>query len=255
MSWRLYPFVFVAVLGWSATARAGFILNGSFETVPPGGATGQGLLPTGWIDVSAFFPIGADTYSNDGSYGAFPSTFGNFSGITAFDGIRFVAGASFGRLAGTSTIGGEAFATALTAPLTAGTAYRLDTVLHQALRSDLNNPGGYDLFLASDSTPAGLSGSVKVGSLNPTTGSTAWEARSLTFTAPADVATRPYLVFAQYQSGEGNSYTAIDAVSINAFSVSAAPEPSSLFLAVAGVTAFAVFKSRRRYSSCRTVFA
>jgi hypothetical protein len=92
---------------------AGIISNFSFEDVP-GAFTGQALLPSGWQQVAIPPPYNTpDTYTNDGSYGLSPyglstSSFNNFTGVTASDGIRFVAGAAFGRLQG-SAPGGESF--------------------------------------------------------------------------------------------------------------------------------------------------
>jgi hypothetical protein len=213
----------------AARAEARLIPNGSSETVP-GGATGQGILPAGWEQCGPLIP-GADTYSNDGSYGAAPSEIGNFTGVKAFHGIRWVAGAAFGRGARSTTVGGEAFGTTLQTPLTPGTTYELKVRLHQALRSDLNNPGGYHVFLAEGNTPSGIAGALLVGTFAPTT-MNAWEVRSVAFVAPCDAASRPFLVFAPYQSSNGNAYPGIDAALLAEEQVAAVPEPAKKSVAL-----------------------
>lgn len=89
-------------------AVADLLVNPSFETVPSS-ETGQGFLPSDFVSAASIDP-GADTYSNDGSYGLTPAAFGNFPGLTAQDGIRWVAGADFGTTS-------EAFGQALSTPL------------------------------------------------------------------------------------------------------------------------------------------
>lgn len=224
-----------------ATVEAGFITNSSFETVSSG--TGQGLLPTGWDAVT----ISPDTYSNDGSFGLPPSELGNFTGVTAFDGIRWVAGASFGRLASSTAIGGESFGTTLAMTLMPNQSYSFEASLFQAKRADLDNPGGYHLFLATENTSAGLSGAHLLGALAPTTGVDAWESRTLVFNAPVDAGSRQFLIFAPYQASGGNSYSGIDALSLSA-NVSPVPEPSSAvsFLLGAGILVTVVVRRSRK---------
>ena len=224
-------------------ATAGFIGNGGFEDVP-GDETGQGLLASGWLTATAISP-GADTYSADGSYGLAPDGFGNFPGVTAFAGGRWAAGAAFGRMAASAGVGGEAFGTNLLEALTPGAQYVLNAFLFQALRSDINHAGGYDLFLAVDDTPGGLSTAVLLGALGQTTGSGEWEARSLTFVAPADAAARAFLVFAPYQAGDLNAYPGIDAISLESMGT-AVPEPGSTALFTLAAAGVLVARRRRR---------
>jgi PEP-CTERM motif len=228
-------------------AEAGFITNGSFETVPGTGSgfQGQGLLPTGWATVNS----SPDTYSNDGSYGLPPNAqgLGNFTGVTAFDGIRWVAGASFGRVSGGAISSAESFGTTLTAALTPGQTYELDAELHQALRSDLNNPGAYDVYLASGNTPSGIAGAELLGSFAPTTSAADWEARSVTFVAPANAGSRLFLFLVPYQASGTNSYTGLDALSLTQQGgILAAPEPATVtLLGVGGISCLAVSWRKR----------
>jgi hypothetical protein len=231
-------------------AEAGLIANGSFETVPGTGPgyQGQGMLPTGWVSVNST----PDTYSNDGSYGLAPGVLGNFTGVTAFDGIRWVAGGAFGRSAGGPIGNAESFGTTLTATLAPGQAYQLDVHLHQALRADLNNPGAYDVYLASGNTPAGIAGADLLGTLAPTANTATWESRSLTFIAPVDSGARPFLFFAPYEASGNNSYPGLDATSLTPQGSSAVPEPASLTLAslaVIGLAGYGFANCARRRGS------
>jgi hypothetical protein len=232
---------------FSPAAEAGLISNPSFEAVPGTGAgfTGPGLLPSDWEHVVA--ELDADTYSNDGSYGLSPGAFGNFPGVTAFDGIRWVAGGAFGRQSFETTIGSqaEAFGTTLVTTLTPGESYKLDAHLYQAKRADLDTPGGYHLFLATGKS--GAAGAIFLGDLGATTGVDAWEPRSLTFLAPGDSASRPFLIFAPYEVGLGGftSYPGIDAISFESTSSAVVPEPGSLTILVFGGLLLLAARRRR----------
>lgn len=85
--------IFVAALlsGFATCANANVIRNPSFEIIP-GSVLNQGIMPSEWTTAHVTTGPGADTYSTDGSDGASPSDLGNFTGVTAFDGIRWVAG-------------------------------------------------------------------------------------------------------------------------------------------------------------------
>src|SRR5262249_26839273 len=132
----------VVYLSLAASALGQNLLrNGDFEDVP-GNQQGQGILPSEWIQVQP----SVDTYSNDGSYGLPPNGFGNFTGVTAFSGIRWIGG--------WSSIP-EIFGQALTAPLVPGRGYLLRARLRIAERSDLRSPGTYDISLRG-SGPAPL---------------------------------------------------------------------------------------------------
>ena len=170
-------------------------------------------VPSEWL-IANFTP---DTYSEDGSYGLLPtagSIFvpgGNFTGVTAQEGIRWVAGWS---------LFPETFGQLLTTPLSPGQQYKFSGYMIQAKRTDIDNPGGYELWLAADSdTPA----TGYLGRLEPTTDSDEWEFRTLTFTAPQDADNLPFLLFVPYNTGTGRAYPGLDSVML-------VPEPATVLL-------------------------
>ena len=243
-------FALVVCLGTSADAT--LITNGSFESVPSS-ATGSGLIPTGWFHTNPASPAGsrADTFSNDGSYGLAPGAtiFDSFIGASAHDGIRWVAGVSASSHSATNmTVAGEAFGTALTQTLIAGESYQLDAFLYR--NTDVNiqsfdKPGGYQLFLSGTTNGTGA---VLLGALGMVT-TNSWQARSLTFSAPSDAASRPYLIFVPYWvsnpfgSGFANSYIGIDDVSLVSLSTPV-PAPAGLILALSGLATLTLHKGR-----------
>src|SRR5213594_1984852 len=93
------------------------IRNPSFESVPCNAPCGQdqGLMPSDWFTApySIVLPP-ADTWSNDGSYGLSPGSYGHFPGLLAADGTRWVAAASYPNAFGLIEFVGQT----LTAPLT-----------------------------------------------------------------------------------------------------------------------------------------
>lgn len=223
--------ILAALLFVAGGAQANLIRNPSFELVPDT-LTGQGILPSDWVQLAPF--PGADTYSDDGSYGLLPSVLGNFTGVTAFDGIRFVAGWS---------IVPESFGQLLSTALTPGTEYTISAYLRQAKRSDLDNPGTYEIGLAADLSLTGLT---IVGQFDLTSGIDAWEATSLTFVAPTAASTLPLLVLRPIGTEAGTAYPGLDLISLTAVPVAAVPEPSSLLL-LAWVLCFVLmFRARRR---------
>ena len=110
----------IILLTLSVCCKADLLLNGSFEFVP-GSNAGQSLMPEDWVQTQ----VTADTYSNDGSYGLAPSDFNNFTGVTAQDGIRFIAGAD----GGASGTGIEAFGQNLAVSLIEGETFQLGELL------------------------------------------------------------------------------------------------------------------------------
>ena len=95
----------------------------------------------------------------------------------------------------------------------------------QSKRADVDNPGGYELWLAENSdTPA----TRYLGQLEPTTDSDEWEFRTLTFTAPEDADNLPFLLLVPYGSGTG-AYPGLDSVML-------VPEPATvLFIGLGGL--------------------
>lgn len=218
----------LALLALATSAEANLITNPSFEIVPNSN-TGQGILPTDWVNIPPPLP-GADTYSNDGSYGLLPTIFGNFTGVTAHDGIRWVAG--------WSATGQESFGQFLGSHLVAGTPYVLSGWLHQAVRFNLNHPGGYEVYLTD--TPGVHT--AFAGFLGPTTSVAAgWTQFSFSFTATPEMASLDFLEFAPVVTGAGTAYPGLDLVSLTAI-----PEPGTLSLL--GLSLAALFHTRRRRS-------
>jgi hypothetical protein len=211
-------------------AVADLIVNGGFENVPSS-ATGQGLMPSNWVDVLS----SADTYSNDGSYGLSP--FPDFAGVTAHAGIRWVAG-------GSTIYGPEEFGQLLSAPLVPGQGYQLSAYLHEAIRSDLQNPGSYEISLQTDSSVS--TPQLVLGTLGPYADSlTQWQSASLSFVAPTGADTHPFLLFTPVTSGPGASYPGLDDVSLNVASP-VAPEPNSASIVLTVLTVLGgVAKVRR----------
>lgn len=176
-------------------------------------------MPSDWIQINQ----SSDTYSNDGSFGLFPWEFGNFPGVTAHGGLRWVAGANANQPAS-----GESFGQVLGSSLVAGVTYRVEGWLHQALRSDLNNPGGYDLWLDKGNF---FVDRLYVGHIGDTTSPTAgWNLYSDEFVAPADAAQYTRFVFAPIASGPWGTYPGIDDVSLTVV-----PEPASMTTLLAGL--------------------
>jgi len=195
----------------AGSASANLIKNSSFEDVSSA-ATGQGIMPSEWVKVN----VSPDTYSNDGSYGLAPYNFNNFTGVTAYDGIKWVAG--------WSEAGQERFGQNLTATLSEGSEYTMSGFLHQANRSDLNNPGGYELYLTDFSYDLPSSGEY-LGFLGQTSSvADGWLEYSFVFTATTEMADLSFLMFAP--TGP-NAYPGLDNVSLT---VSAVPAPAAIWL-------------------------
>lgn len=198
----------IAVMGFlSETASANLLQNSSFEQTPcttPCNQS-QGVMPSEWLILN----VTPDTYSNDGSYGLAPDAdgFGNFTGATAQDGIRWVAGWSFAV---------EIFGQVLTAPLIPGQEYTLNAYLREAVREDLAHPGTYQIELW-DTTDFSSADKIVVGSFQPLIANqNAWELRTLTFTAPSGAATHTVLAFRPLGSDVGAAYPGIDNVVLSA---------------------------------------
>ena len=219
----------VAIVPASA---ASFIINGSFESgaLP---VLDQGYLPPPWVTG----PVGADTYSSDPSTGLSPNTGGNFTGVTAYDGIRFVAGWSTCDPAFCP----ERFGQQLVSPLVAGSTYNITGALHQALRPDLDFPGGYNVYVGTglnDPSPLFL---VSTGA---TTNDTAWEPFSVNFIAPTGVELEVVSPIHPLCLGIGTAYPGLDAFSVA--DANAVPVPAALPLFVTGLGALGLLGWRRK---------
>ena len=198
------------------------IRNGSFETVPDN-SYGQGYMPSEWQTISE----SPDTYSVDGSYGLWPSDYGDFIGATAHDGLRWVAGYS---------TAAEAFGQKLSAPLVQGQTYQLSAYLLQSVRWDLAHPGSYEVSLF-DST---RTKEFTLGEFDWSINQNVWEKRTLTFVAPANA---DFISFMPISGAEGSAYTGIDLVSLT---TTAAPEPISTALFLLGGATLAARRLRRK---------
>jgi hypothetical protein len=212
-------FVFGVVLVAAATASADLLRNGGFEAIP-GPVSGQGILPSDFAAAGGPFLVGADTYSNDGSFGLFPFEFGNFPGITAAEGIRFVAAGDFGGVR-------ESFGQELTQTLAPLGVYRLSAALHESPR--FATRGSFSLLL-SPTLAAADPAAVVVGQFSATEGTGGWEDRSFEFRAPGQADDLPFVILVPNAVGSDVTYVAMDRLSLVPV-----PEVSSWFLVAAGV--------------------
>jgi hypothetical protein len=164
--------------------------NPSFETASVV-VLDQGVMPDEWIVVQP----SPDTYSNDGSFGLPPNGYGNFTGVVAQDGVRWVAG--WNGLP-------ETFGQVLTSSLTPGARYRLEGYMHPAIRGDLTSDGTYVVSLEDG---AGQQASV-LGRFGYTN-TVAWQHRMFEFVAPPDAGKLPLMHFVP-TSTIGSSYPGLD---------------------------------------------
>jgi len=213
----------------SFNTNANLIRNASFEDVSNSNK-GQGLMPNEWVRSN----VSPDTYSNDGSYGLLPSdgsSGGNFTGVTAYNGIRWVAG--------WTEAGQERFGQVLSEKLMMGVGYTMTGYLHQAVRPDLNHSGGYEIFLTDESSTAPSAGHY-LGFLGQTS-STAegWQQYSFSFLATAEMSRLSFLMFAPVSSS--SAYPGLDSVSL-----SAVPVPAAVWLFGSGLIGLSGFIAKRK---------
>ena len=194
-------------------ADADFLLNGSFEDVPNSNI-GQGLMPSDWEAIQ----VTPDTYSNDGSYGLSPNAFNNFTGVTAQDGIRWLAGAH----GPTNGIGIEAFGQNLVSTLIDGLDYEISGYIHHSTNPGHDTAGGFDIYLNSTDS---LAGATLLGSFDPTTIED-WEFRSFQFTAPTGAIDLDWIIFAPYSTGSTSTYPGLDNVVLTY--ATGIPEPTMI---------------------------
>jgi hypothetical protein len=237
---QLVPALVAAItIAVHSSGHASLLSNPSFETVPDG-STGQGLLPSDFFNAGNI-ALGADTYSNDGTYGLSPGAFGNFVGATAQDGLRFVAGADAPGF-------NEAFGQTLAVPLSASTSYTFTAWIRERLGGSGFVSGGYELIL-SPTTAFDDAGAVSLGFLDPTTGLDEWEFRSLTFVSPADAPLLPNFILAPYAAAAGEAYIAMDNMSLTPTPTQGVPEPSTVALASLGLIGGMTRVWRRRQTA------
>ncbi len=214
----------------SFNINANLIRNASFEDVPNASTGVQGILPSEWVVAN----VTPDTYSNDGSFGFLPSagsSGGNFTGVTAYDGIRWVAG--------WSSAGQERFGQFLSENLTTGVDYTMSGFLHQAVRPDLNNPGGYEIYLTDTSSTTPASGAY-LGFLGQTRStSEGWQQYSFSFTATAEMSGLSFLMFAP--TSDTSAYPGLDSVSL-----SAVPVPAAVWLFGSGLIGLIGFARHKK---------
>ncbi|MBM4362927.1 MAG: hypothetical protein FJ104_09625, partial [Deltaproteobacteria bacterium] len=172
-----------------------FVPNGNFEDVGGSSTQGQALLPAGWSAVLS----SADTFSSDGSYGIAPGGFNHFPNVSAYDGVRWVAGAG----------GLESFGRALTAPLQPGARYRAEAAIHRDTGASgfaRPGPGTYEVRLKSS-----LLGptSLLAGTFTSATGND-WLWSTFEFVVPATAGTLSFVELFPTADSSG-SYPGIDA--------------------------------------------
>lgn len=223
-----------------------FITNGSFESIPDCtiGCTVQGLMPADWDNVPIPGIAGADTYSDDGSYGLDPAAAASLfnNGQSALDGIRFVAAAAAGSQGGFAS---EGFGQQLANNLIVGETYSVSASLLQP--NGLGFTGGYNVYLGT-----GLGQGLQlVGFLGSTTfnqNGNNWVGFSFDFEVTALLAGLDYLQFMAIPDNGINTYLGIDMVSmIGAIEDSTdptIPEPGSLLLVGIGIAGLRIFRTR-----------
>lgn len=227
VTWALASFI---TFGSTSIAEANLIRNSSFEDVPSPTVLGQGYLPNDWVNLLS--SIGADTWSDDGSYGLKPSEWGHFPTQNAYDGNRFVAG--------WSAIP-ETFGQFLTNSLITGEQYTMEGWL---LNGNYHtSQGGYEVFMSSS-----------IGNYNEflgflgttTTYSDGWTHYSFSFTANQAMSSLDFLELRPVANGTGgsSSYIGLDSVSLER--VNPVPEPATMLLFGTGTAGLAGARIRRK---------
>lgn len=219
------------VMGATPAMASNILLNAGFETCTPG-CVGEGVLPDNWV-ISAVTP---DTWSNGGVNGLPPNYLGDFTGVTAHGGTNWVAGwASLP----------ETFGQQLAVSLIPGATYWLSGYLHQAVRADLNVPGGYDIYLQSDAGNT-LFDQVLIAHLGDTPDNAAWYFSTDSFVAPGNAGALGFLLFTPVGCpliADECAYIGLDDLNLEADQV---PEPSTLLLLALGLPAAIAALRRRR---------
>jgi PEP-CTERM motif len=207
------------------SALANLLLNPGFEAAPNNN-TGQGLMPSNWIALQSI----PDTWSNDGSYGLLPgspSSLGDFDGVTAHGGIRWVAGAAVCSSGPFCPNAAEDFKQILSTPLVDGQSYTISGWLHQAIAAISIRPAATTFFLTNRSTRT------LVAHLGSTPNTLAWYFYSDTFVAPMNAGSLGTIEFEPVTSfcvpGCSMAYPGLDDVDLEGVTA-AVPEPTSMGL-------------------------
>lgn len=178
MSPVLVGVLLLAAAGAVFAQAPNLVTNGDFESLPAEmeGLTGQGLFPPPWLNTDSVVP-GADTWSEDGSFGLAPAEYGRFPGVTDPDGRRWAGGGG----GGAPDFMWETFGQQLAAPLLAGATYDFSAQVHQGA----GVAGIFCLDVVDvplvDGAPPAPEARVAACCFDATTGSGDWEARSCTF--------------------------------------------------------------------------
>ena len=181
----------------SSVEGQSLIPNGDFESGTA--LCTQGSLPFPWFQAGLTSP-GADAYSTDCNLlgGLAPDFLGNFPGLAAFDGLRFVAG--------WSEAGGEAFGVPLTTPVVAGNAYGLRAAFSAS--ASHSGTSGYEVWLSADMQLD--AGDFQVGLIGNGAGPGAWTVDGLVFVVPAGASAFDYMILSPAGPGS-DTYMATDA--------------------------------------------
>lgn len=213
-------FCFLAFITMATSvSSANLLSNGGFE--------GAGVDDwVNWGGTSSHMNI----FNNNGAPHNPPGIFGNFTGVTAYEGEQFVAGTQFGIISQD-----------LSTSLVSGQQYEVSVRMHQSTRSDLDHPSTYSVMLSSGRSF--FSDLVAVGVFAPTNSvSEGWVSRTLTFVAPTGTESlRGFHLAGTNAPGFSNSYAALDDVRL----VEAVPEPATMLALAAGIAGW----GRRRKTS------
>ena len=185
-----------SAMAWGAAAQ-NLLADPSFETgnVP---SCAQGWMPDTWFTSS----VSPDTYSFDCATlaGLAPGTLGNFTTIaSAYDGLRFAAGAELGFV--------EGFGQLLAQPLTPGQCYALSGYFVRADRGDIAGQGVYDIYLSP--TTSAVDG-ILVASIGDNAVQGMWTHDMVEFNVPDGYAGAAHIIMSPRTLVGGGSYLGSD---------------------------------------------
>ncbi|MGD9690366.1 MAG: hypothetical protein AB7K52_13895 [Phycisphaerales bacterium] len=202
----------------AGAARAQNILRNPGFELPSFPLYGSGLLPDQWGNINPP-PFVPDTYSEDGFYGLFPFDGGNFTGIEAHGGSRFIAGRARGEGFSQLVDGFEqGIHTDSESGLRGGVRYRLSGWMLLSTGFGWTGPGTYDVHVVDINEQSTL-----VGSLATISQPGVWEFRSIEFVTPSP-STR--MVFYPRRQTAGGSFLALDDLTLECLGVNGPVEAS-----------------------------